>query len=85
MGERCSATPVGSYTPDWAIMFENGQKLYLVRETKGSYDSDQVRAVENVKIACAERHFASINVDYAVVTDMDDLAKQLAGPGAGRA
>ena len=75
-------TPVGSYNPDWAIMFENGQKLYLVREMKGTPDSDQLRAVENVKIACAQRHFATINVDYAVVTDMDDLAKQLAAVGA---
>lgn len=71
-------TPVGPYNPDWAIMFENGEKLYLVTETKGSPDSDQRRLVENDKIACAHRHFAVINVDYNVVTDMDDLAKQVA-------
>ena len=70
-------TPVGPYNPDWAIMFENGQKLYLVRETKGSSDSDQRREAENMKIACAERHFAAINVDYDVVTSIDDLATQV--------
>ena len=70
-------TPAGSYNPDWAIMFEKGQKLYLVRETKGSPDSDDRRETENYKIACAEKHFAAINVDYAVVTSMDDMATQV--------
>jgi len=28
---------------------------------------------ENIKINCAEKHFAAIGVDYRVVADTDDL------------
>ena len=72
-------TPVGPYNPDWAIMFDSEAKLYLVRETKGSLDKDDRRGVENIKIDCAAKHFETIGVDYAVVRDMGDLAKQTAG------
>lgn len=72
-------TPVGPYNPDWAIMFESEAKLYLVRETKGSLDAAERRAIENIKIDCATKHFKAIGVDYDVVTNMDDLAGQVAG------
>lgn len=74
-------TPVGPYNPDWAIMFESEAKLYLVRETKGSLDAAERREVENIKIDCATKHFTAIDVDYDVVTSMDDLAGQVAGAG----
>lgn len=74
-------TPVGPYNPDWAIMFESEAKLYLVRETKGSLDAAERRAQENIKIDCATKHFSAIDVDYDVVTSMDDLASQVAGRG----
>ena len=45
-------TPIGSYNPDWAFMTENHKKLYFVRETKGSTDSDLLRKAENQKIKC---------------------------------
>lgn len=66
-------TPIGPYNPDWAIVFEDRDRVYLVRETKGSLDPDQRRQDENVKIECAERHFTSIGVDYAVVSSVDDM------------
>jgi type III restriction enzyme len=66
-------TPLGPYNPDWAIVFERTQRLYLVRETKGSLDADQRRHEENVKIECAKRHFKAIDVDFAVVRDIDDM------------
>ena len=72
-------TPVGPYNPDWAIMFESETKLYLVRETKGSLNAADRREAENIKISCAASHFAAINVDYDVVRNMDDLARQIAG------
>ncbi len=31
-------TPVGKYNPDWAVVKEGDQTLYLVRETKGTRD-----------------------------------------------
>ena len=36
-------TPIGPYNPDWAIVskFEDAtERVYLVRETKGSLDPD---------------------------------------------
>ncbi|MDE0701867.1 MAG: hypothetical protein OXH61_14225 [Acidimicrobiaceae bacterium] len=71
-------TPVGPYNPDWAIMFQSTAKLYLVRETKGSLDATERREVENIKIDCATKHFAAIDVNYNVIRNMDDLTTQLA-------
>ena len=70
-------TPIGPYTPDWAIVFEDADRLYLVRETKGSLDPDQRRHDENVKIECAGHHFAAIGVDYAVVSSVDGMIGSL--------
>lgn len=72
-------TPLGPYNPDWAFVFEDSQRVYLVRETKGSADPDQRRHDENVKIECAQKHFASIGVDYAVATDTESMISELAG------
>ncbi len=74
-------TPLGPYNPDWAIVFEDSQRVYLVRETKGSADPDQRRYDENVKIECAKRHFSSIGVDYAVATDSESMISELAAEG----
>ena len=35
------ATPLGTYNPDWAIVKQNDEKLYLVRETKNTKDDRQ--------------------------------------------
>jgi type III restriction enzyme len=53
-------TPVGEYSPDWAIVYnDNGaEKLYLVRETKGTLNLDDLRWDEAMKIRFARRHFA---------------------------
>lgn len=58
-------TPIGGYNPDWAILKEdNGLKLYLVRETKGSIIEDARRGSENKKIKCAKKHFEALGVDF---------------------
>ena len=71
-------TPLGLYNPDWAIVFDNTHRVYLVRETKGTLDADQRRHDENVKIECARRHFAAIDVDYAVATSVTAMISDLA-------
>ena len=71
-------TPIGPYNPDWAIMFESETKLYLVRETKESFNAADRREAENIKVNCAMSHFAAINVNFDVIRNMDDLAMQLA-------
>lgn len=75
-------TPVGNYTPDWAIAFKQGnvKHVYFVAETKGSLNSLELRGVENAKIACAKKHFEAIcgeDVKYDVVTSFEDLLKIL--------
>jgi type III restriction enzyme len=57
-------TPLGSYNPDWAIVKHDDEKVYLVRETKGTTDQLQLRPSEFAKIKCGRAHFNEIDVDY---------------------
>ena len=66
-------TPIGSYNPDWAFVTERDEKLYFVRETKSTLDSDKRRLTENQKIECSMKHFAAIDVDYDVVTKLSEV------------
>jgi type III restriction enzyme len=73
-------TPIGAYNPDWAILAEredpfgeHKETLYLVRETKGTLDPEQRRGTENMRIACAKRHFETLDVDYADVVSAEGL------------
>ncbi len=69
-------TPIGNYRPDWAVVFENDRRIYFVAETKGTQDRQLLREVENMKIACGERHFAlfkSDGVEYKLATKTTDL------------
>lgn len=72
------STPMGKYNPDWAIAFREGsvKHIYFVAETKGSEDVTQLREVEQNKIECARRHFASISdstVKFDVVSSYSSL------------
>ena len=53
-------TPVGYYSPDWAIVFHEGavKHIYFVAETKGSMSSMDLRPIERAKIDCAKKLFA---------------------------
>lgn len=74
-------TPVGNYNPDWAIAFTEGsvKHVYFVAETKGSLSTLQLKGIEEAKIECARRFFASLSEDsgedvkYDVVTDYSEL------------
>lgn len=66
-------TPIGTYNPDWAFVTERDEKLYFVRETKSTLDSEERRTKENQKIACGRKHFDSIGVDFAVVTSLAEV------------
>ena len=72
-------TPIGTYNPDWAIMLRDGDRLFLVQETKSSLIPEDRRPAENTKIACAEKHFAAIDVDYGITTDLHEMLGRLAG------
>ncbi len=75
-------TPVGNYNPDWAIVKKEvdahgestGKKLYLVRETKSTPDTTELRPNEAHKIDCGEQHFSeALEVDYKVVTSAEEV------------
>lgn len=80
-------TPVGDYSPDWAIAFTEGsvKHVYFVAETKGSLSTLQLKGVENAKVECARKYFASLstrngqNVAYNVVTDYSELMQIVSG------
>jgi type III restriction enzyme len=77
-------TPVGNYSPDWAIAFNEGtvKHIYFVAETKGSLDSMQLRGVEKAKIECAKTLFnkmSTSSVRYEHVTDYRDLLNKMNG------
>ncbi len=66
-------TPLGTYNPDWAIATENEIKLYLVRETKSTHDSDKRRDAENRKIKCGKAHFDALGVNFKVATTIHEV------------
>lgn len=71
-------TPVGGYNPDWAIVRKDGGglSLYLVRETKGSSNLDDLfREHEVWKVTFGRKHFDAIDVDYKVVKEAVELDK----------
>ncbi|MGL5919023.1 MAG: hypothetical protein ACRCZQ_00765, partial [Bacteroidales bacterium] len=63
-------TPLGSYNPDWAIVWEddNEQKLYFVVETKGGLFEDAIKDTERKKIACGKKHFKAIDTGIKLET-----------------
>lgn len=74
-------TPVGNYSPDWAIVFdeEEVKHIYFIAETKGSMSSLQLKGVEAQKIDYARKHFAKLAegsaapVTYDVVDTYESL------------
>lgn len=69
-------TPIGNYRPDWAIVFENDKRIYFVAETKGTTDWQLLRGIEDMKIACGEKHFALFKpdgVEYKLAVTTKDL------------
>ena len=71
-------TPVGNYSPDWAIAFNEGtvKHIYFVAETKGSMSTLDLRPIEQAKINCARKLFNDIStskVRYEAVDNYQHL------------
>ena len=71
-------TPVGNYSPDWAIAFYEGtvKHIFFIAETKGSMESIDLRRIEDAKISCAKKLFnnlSSSNVVYDTVDSYQHL------------
>lgn len=63
------ATPVGEYSPDWAIVYDDdhAERLYLIRETKDTLNLKDLDWDEAMKIRFGKKHFDSApngEVDY---------------------
>lgn len=73
-GEFKIATPLGSYNPDWAVVFENDTRVYFVAETKSSTVTGERRSKENLKIECGREHFKLVpDVVFKDVKTLEQL------------
>ncbi|OIJ14886.1 restriction endonuclease subunit R [Anaerobacillus arseniciselenatis] len=72
-------TPVGNYSPDWAIAFNEGtvKHIFFIAETKGSMESMDIRPIEKAKIACAKKLFNEISTSNVKYHDVDSYQTML--------
>lgn len=72
-------TPVGNYSPDWAIAFNEGavKHIYFVAETKGTMESLQLRPIEQAKISCAKKLFNKLSTSNVKYHDVDSYQSLL--------
>ena len=75
-------TPVGKYSPDFAIAFHEGKvkHIYFVAERKGDLSSLEFREIEDLKTHCAREHFRAISSDsvrYEVIDNYDALLNEV--------
>jgi len=72
-------TPVGNYSPDWAIAFKRGEvkHIFFIAETKGTMDSLKLRPIEQAKITCARKLFNEISTTGVKYHDVDSYKSML--------
>ena len=67
-------TPIGTYNPDWALIYKDDKKIYFVAETKYSLDPMKRYSYENYKIKCGEKHFEEFDgVVYQALKELKEL------------
>ena len=71
-------TPLGTYNPDWAVVLQDSTRVYFVAETKSETQlkdhTQRLRPLEQNKIECGKKHFASMqDVQFKVVSDACEL------------
>lgn len=66
-------TPVGNYSPDWAIAFYEGKV-----KTKGTMESLELRPIEQAKISCAKKLFNEMSTSKVRYHDVDSYQNLLA-------
>ena len=72
-------TPVGHYSPDWAIAFYEGKvkHIFFIAETKGTMESLELRPIEQAKISCAKKLFNEMSTSNVVYHDVDSYQSLL--------
>ena len=73
-------TPVGKYSPDWAIAFNEGtvKHIYFIAETKGSMSSLSLKPIEKAKIECAKKLFNELSTSHVKYHNVDSYQNLLA-------
>ncbi|MCG8186218.1 DEAD/DEAH box helicase family protein [Tenacibaculum finnmarkense] len=68
-------TPLGTYNPDWAILWKdnNEEKLFFVVESKGSTGLFDLRPKEKGKIDCGKKHFNALDSEMIEASNMSDV------------
>lgn len=76
-------TPIGSYSPDWAIVMNNRSQIYFIAETKNTgegilngVDESRLNLNEMQKIKCARKHFdldIFKGTKYCVVNKLSEI------------
>ena len=78
-------TPLGTYNPDWAILFEKDseEKVYFVVESKGTLSAEFLRPSEKGKIDCGIKHFEELSrqsgqdLKMIVARNMQDVVNKI--------
>ena len=72
-------TPVGNYSPDWAIAFHEGtvKHIFFIAETKGTMESLELRPIEQAKISCAKKLFNEMSTSSVKYYDVDSYQSLL--------
>ena len=68
-------TPVGNYSPDWAIAFNEGsvKHIFFVAETKGTMETLSLKPIEQAKISCAKKLFNEMSTANVKYHDVDSF------------
>lgn len=68
-------TPLGTYNPDWAVMWKDKdeEKLFFVVESKGSTGLFDLRPKEQAKIDCGMAHFEAVGSQMIVASSIEDV------------
>jgi len=71
-------TPLGNYSPDWAIVFDADKYkyVYFIAETKGTMETLQLREIEKKKKSYAEKHFEALghaDIKYGIIDSYEAL------------
>lgn len=79
-------TPIGNYTPDFALVMEKRDmidpdketKFYFIIETKGASELEKLKPEERMKIECAIKHFEALGIKgyLAPIDDIDTFDAQ---------
>lgn len=78
-------TPLGTYNPDWAVLFdlEGAEKLFFVVESKGTMNYEFLRPAEQGRIECGKKHFEELSsktgsdISLEHVSNVDDFIEKV--------